>query len=115
MISFYNTSGRVSMTSGYFAELVSSAVQSGFGVAGMASGGVSDSLVGLVLPDFPEKGVRVTEEDGALVLDLHIKVGYGINISAAVKSLSHRVQYVVEEATGLKVKRINVSVDDLVA
>ncbi|MFV0414108.1 MAG: Asp23/Gls24 family envelope stress response protein [Oscillospiraceae bacterium] len=115
MISFYNTSGKISMTGGYFAELVSNAAQSGFGVAGMGVGGMGDSLIGLVYPDFPEKGVRVTEEGGKLIIDLHIKVSYGINIAAAVKSITHKVQYVVEEATGLAVKKINVSVDDIIA
>ncbi|MFV0351638.1 MAG: Asp23/Gls24 family envelope stress response protein [Oscillospiraceae bacterium] len=115
MISFENTLGKVSMTAGYFAELVSRATQSGFGVAGMTANGASDSLKTLIMPNFPEKGVRVTEEGGRLVIDLHIKVTYGLNIAAAVKSITHNVQYVLEQATGLSVKRINVSVDDVVA
>ncbi|MDL2327095.1 Asp23/Gls24 family envelope stress response protein [Ruminococcaceae bacterium OttesenSCG-928-A11] len=114
MISFYNTHGKVSMTTGYFAELVSMAAQSGYGVAGMATRGPSDSIRGILDKDFPEKGVRVTEEDGKLVIELHIKVTYGLNIAAAVKSITHRVKYVVEEATGLSVKNIRVSVDDVV-
>lgn len=65
--------------------------------------------------DFPDKGVRVTEEGGKLVIELHIKVIYGINISAVVKSITHKVRYVVEDATGLQVKRIKVSVDDIVS
>lgn len=115
MVSFYNTMGKVSMTTGYFAELVSAAAQSGYGVAGMATRGPTDSLKGLVNKDFPEKGVRVTEEEGKLVIELHIKVLYGLNIAAAVKSITHKVKYVVEEATGLTVKNIKVSVDDVVA
>ncbi len=114
MVSFYNTLGKVSMTGGYFAELVSVAAQSGYGVAGMAAGGTTDSLKSLLQADFPEKGVRVSEENGKLVIDLHIKVVYGLNIAAAVKSITHKVKYTVEEATGLQVKRINVSVDDVV-
>ena len=114
MISFYNTSGKVSMTGNYFAELVSAAAQSGYGVAGMATRGPSDSLKDLILKDHPNKGVLVQEEDGKLLIELHIKVTYGLNIAAAVKSISHKVKYVVEEATGLKVKHIRVSVDDIV-
>jgi uncharacterized alkaline shock family protein YloU len=33
--------------------------------------------------DYPEKGVRVTQEDGRLVIELHIAVSYGLNISTA--------------------------------
>lgn len=115
MVSYNNTLGKVSMTSGYFAELVANAAQSGFGVVGMAAGNVGDSLISLVYPAYPEKGVKVSEDGGRLVIDLHIKVSYGINIATAVKSITHKVQYIVEEATGLRVKRINVAVDDVVA
>ena len=114
MISFFNTYGKVGMTSGYFASLVSQAVQSGFGVAGMATRGTSDSLRSMMQKDFPEKGVLVTEEEGQLVIELHIMVTYGLNIAEAVRSITHRVKYVVEGATGLKVKKIRVSVDDVV-
>lgn len=115
MVSFYNTMGKVSMTSGYFSELVAAAAQSGYGVAGMATGGPGDEVRSLLQKDFPEKGVRVTQENGKLVIELHIKVTYGLNIAAAVKSISNKVKYVVEDSTGLTVKRIRVSVDDVVA
>ena len=116
MISFYNTLGKVSMTGDYFAGLVSAAASSCYGVADMATSGASDTVKGMLFgSDFPDKGVRVTEEGGKLVIELHIKVIYGINISAVVKSITHKVRYFVEDATGLQVKRIKVSVDDIVS
>ena len=104
MIKFYNPLGKVCMTNDFFAELVSAAVQN-----------CSDSAKALVLgADFPEKGVRVTEDDGQLVIELHIKVTYGVNIAAIVRSITHKVRYAVEDATGLNVRRIDVCVDDIV-
>ena len=70
---------------------------------------------GCQLSDYPEKGVRVTQEDGRLVIELHIAVSYGLNISTAARSISHRVKDEVEQATGLKVARVVVSVDDVIA
>ena len=64
--------------------------------------------------NYPDKGVRVTEEDGKLVIELHIKVTYGLNIAAIVRSITHKVKYAVEDATTLKVERIDVYVDDIV-
>ena len=61
------------------------------------------------------KGVTVTQEEGRLVIALHIKVGYGLNISTITQSITHRVKDEVEHATGLKVARINVFVDDIIA
>ena len=65
--------------------------------------------------DDSAKGVRVTQEEGRLVIELHIAVSYGLNISTAARSISHRVKDEVEQATGLKVARVVVSVDDVVA
>ena len=116
MINFYNTFGKVSMTGDYFAGLVSAAASSCYGVADMATSGASDTVKGMIFgSDLPDKGVRVTEDGGKLVIELHIKVTYGLNISAIVKSITHKVKYVVEDATGLQVKKINVSVDDIVS
>ena len=116
MINFYNTFGKVRMTGDYFAGLVSAAASSCYGVADMATSGASDTVKGMIFgSDFPDKGVRVTEDGGKLVIELHIKVTYGLNISAIVKSITHKVKYVVEDATGLQVKKINVSVDDIVS
>lgn len=115
MIKFYNPLGKVCITNDYFAELVGAAAQSCYGVCGMATGGRSDSLKTLVLgTDFPDKGVRVLEEDGQLIIELHIKVTFGVNIAAIVRSITHKVKYVVEDATSLQVLRIDVRVDDIV-
>ena len=96
-------------------DLVGAAAQSCYGVCGMATGGTSDSLKTIVLgTNYPDKGVRVTEEDGKLVIELHIKVTYGLNIAAIVRSITHKVKYAVEDATTLKVERIDVYVDDIV-
>jgi len=44
----------------------------------------------------------------ALIIELHISVSYGVNISAIVESIVNKVRYTVEEATDLKVSKVNV-------
>ncbi len=115
MIKIYNALGQVSLTNDYFAALVGNALANCTGVAGMAVAGVNDGLKTLFFgADIPEKGIVVSVEDDRLVLDLHIKVVYGVNISTIVDNIKERVSYAVENATNLKVKRINVSVDDII-
>jgi uncharacterized alkaline shock family protein YloU len=73
------------------------------------------SIIENPMPDIaPEKGVRVIRDNDELCIELHIKVTYGVNIGAIVKSIIHKVKYAVEDATGLQVQRIAVSVDDIV-
>ena len=62
----------------------------------------------------PYGHISVTQEEGRLVIALHIKVGYGLNISTITQSITHRVKDEVEHATGLKVARIDVFVDDII-
>ena len=49
-----------------------------------------------------------------MVVDIHIAVTYGLNISSVVKSIVGKVRYVAEEATGLQVSKVNVFVDDMI-
>lgn len=116
MIKFYTPLGKVTISNDYFAGLVGNAVTSCYGVAGMHCAGAADSVRTLIFgSNIPEKGVVVTEHNGELVIDLHIKVIFGINVSAIVQSITNKVRYAVEEATNLKVYKINVSVDDIIA
>ncbi|MGN0708480.1 MAG: Asp23/Gls24 family envelope stress response protein [Faecalibacterium sp.] len=108
--------GDVSFTAEYFSTLVGEATKQCYGVAAMAPRDMADAVVSLVRgTDYSERGVRVTQQDGRLVIELHIAVSYGLNISTAARSISHRIKDQVEQATGLKVARVIVSVDDVIA
>ena len=109
--------GDVSFSAEYFSTLVGEATKQCYGVAAMAPRDLTDAVKSMVRrgTDYSEKGVRVTQEESRLVIELHIAVSYGLNISTAARSISHRVKDEVEQATGLKVSRVIVSVDDVIA
>ncbi len=113
MIGFENMLGSVEISQEYFANLIGRAASECFGVSGMVGStyqGLKSRLGGR---EDPDKGVRVRTEDGKLVVDIHIAVTYGVNISAIVKSIVHKVRYTVEEATGFAVAKVNVYVDSM--
>lgn len=115
MITYANRMGSVSLTNSFFSELVAQAARGCYGVADLSPAAASENLKSIVLRGgLAEKGVKVTQKDGKLGIELHIKVGYGVNISTIVRSITHRVKHEVENTTGLKVARIDVSVDDIV-
>ncbi len=115
MIQLYTPIGRITVTGDYLAGVVSTAAQSCYGVCGMSTGTNVENIKNTLLgPYYPDKGVRVTEDDGQLRIELHIKVTYGLNISAIVQSITHKVKYALEDASGLKVRKIDVYVDDIV-
>lgn len=114
MIKIENYYGAIEISQDYFANLVGYAASQCFGVAGMSIGSPSQGLRRLLKKeDTLDQGVRVRNVAGGLVIDLHIAVTYGVNISAIVKSIVSNVRYTVEEATGLDVAKVNVFIDDM--
>lgn len=116
MVKLATSLGTVTLTNEYFATLVGEAASSCYGVVGMVNKDPVDGIRSVLFgSDFPEKGVGVSQRNNKLEIEIHIKVLYGINISAIVKSISHKVRYAVENATGLSVETVNVSVDEMMA
>ena len=85
MITTHLPLGDVRFSAEYFSTLVGEAAKNCYGVAAMA------------------------------IIEIHIAVGYGLNIATAAQSITHRVQDEVERSTGLRVARVIVSVDDVIA
>lgn len=115
MIKIENRLGTISIASDYFAELVGTVASSCFGVAGMVVSDPIQSFRNLTTRgNFPEKGVKVIVVNNELVIDLHIAIAYGVNINVTVSNIVSQVKYAVEDATGLKVQKVNVFVDHMI-
>lgn len=116
MVKLTTSLGAITLTNEYFANLVGSVASSCYGVVGMVNKNPVEGLRSLLFgSDFPEKGVKVSQDSNRLEIEIHIKVLYGLNITAIVKSISNKVRYAVENATGLQVETVNVSVDEMLA
>ncbi|MDR3313696.1 MAG: Asp23/Gls24 family envelope stress response protein [Oscillospiraceae bacterium] len=115
MIRLENHLGLIEVSQEYFNEIVGNAVSSCFGVAGMANTNARQGLRALLRrkEEFLDQGVRVYKDGNGLVVDLHIIVTYGLNISVIVRSIVNKVRYTVEGATGLEVRKVNVFVDGM--
>jgi uncharacterized alkaline shock family protein YloU len=117
MIKIKNPNGYIEVTNSYFASLVGRAAQSCFGVTGMVNPNPYRSLKAAVKNraslDNSDRGVTVKNDNGRLIIDLHISVSYGVNINAIVDSITNKVRYTVEEATDLEVSKVNVYIDAL--
>lgn len=116
MVRIKTPHGAVVLTLEYFSNLVGNIASDSYGVKGMATRSIAEGLRAFLFKhDFPEKGVRVYDMDGKLGIDIHIKVVYGVNISAVVENLSDKVKYTLEQATNLTVGSINIFVDEMVS
>lgn len=108
MIKLENHLGTIEISEQFFTSLISDALSDCFGVAGLS-------------PARPRgrrnsgrrESVTVDVKGDKLVINLHIQVTYGINISAIVTSIIHKISYTVEEVTGIGVAAVNVFVEGM--
>ena len=78
----------------------------------MASVNMKDGLVKLLKRESVSHGVNVVVDDNnKLLIDLHIIVAYGVNITSVCENLINNVKYRVEEFTGIEVEKISVLVE----
>ena len=113
MVGFENHIGKITVSESYITEIVRHTVMDCFGVSGLS--GVNTFNRAVSGKSFKSKsGVSVrVGKNGGLVIDLHIKVSHGTNITAAVNSIIHNVAFTVEETAGVPVQKVNVYVDDM--
>ena len=73
--------GDVSFSAEYFSTLVGEATKHCYGVAAMAPRDLTDTVKSMVRgADFSEKGVRVTQEEGRLVIELQFFIIWGRSV-----------------------------------
>lgn len=115
MVRIHTAAGSIRISNEVFTTLAGAAAISCFGVRGMAKKSASDGLVHLLKREAMGKGVRVTflEGEDAIAIELHIIVNTGVNIPVLCDAISSAVRYKVTEATGVKVKSVNVFVDSV--
>jgi len=114
MVKLENHLGVIDVSYDDLEGIVKNAVASCYGIAGLATPAKKKSLLSAMLRSDPEeRGVSIRVKGARLVIDLHIIVTYGMNISAIVKSITHKVRFAVEESTDFSVARVNVFIDGM--
>ena len=70
----------------------------------------ADSLKGIPYLDTGEKGVRLTRDNGAISVDLYLRVRYGESIPALAWNIPHSVEEALKKVTKDKIKEINIHI-----
>ena len=115
MVRINTEEGAIRISGEVFTTLAGAAATSCFGVRGMAKKSASDGLVHLLKREAMGKGVRVSfhEEEGSISVELHIIVNTGVNIPVICNSIGSAVRYKLTQATGVKVRNVDVFVDSV--
>ena len=100
--------GNISISEDVVTVMVTAAIAEIEGVAGLANP-TSTDIVEFFGIKHAAKGVKISAEDGQLVVDVVIMVRYGFGVTVVAKKVQEQVAASVESMTGLKV-RVNVHV-----
>lgn len=111
---FENEYGSITIGTSVISAIAGGVATKCYGVVGMAFKNTKDGIVNLLKAGNISKGIQVSfDEAGALSINLHIIVQYGVNINAICESIMHNVKYQVTSITGLEVSSVNVYVESV--
>ena len=106
--------GRISVSPAAIAQIVGRVASECYGVVGMSLRGRARERVTQLLPKGRlGRGVVVRNVDGAVALELHVVVAYGLNLAEVAATVRSRAAYEVERLTGLKVASVDVHIHDV--
>ncbi len=104
MVLIHNHLGEINISRQFFAQLIGGT---------LTKQSLRESLPFTRKKKYIDKGVSVRTVRGKLHVDLHITVLYGVNISTAVRSIQHKITYVIEDETEIEVENVNVFIDGI--
>ena len=84
-----------------------------YGIVAMSGKRATDGLVEWLGRENLTKGVQIRNAGDMLDVDLYIIVEYGISISEVCKTIVETVRYKLESMTGVKVRKVGISVEGI--
>ena len=94
-------------------ELVEHEVLSFDKVSRFADATLSENIQAVFGRDLPNPGIRITEDDDKLVINLEIIVYYGTNIPQLCYDIQTRLKHYIEETSGTEVKAVNIRIEGI--
>ena len=104
--------GQIDISPSTVATIATRSVHQCYGVVGMASKNLVEGIAHLLTRD-ARRGIEVSFEDGAIIIDVYVIVEYGTRIRTVAQSIQNTVKFHVEKALGMPVKAVNVYIQGL--
>ena len=108
-----NELGSVSVTDQVVAMVAGNSCLDCYGIVAMCAKRAKDGIVEMFKKENLTKGIKVTVAEDSVSINLYIVVEYGVSIAAVAKTVMETVKYNVETLTGVKVRKVNVSVEGI--
>ncbi|HCU9043480.1 TPA: Asp23/Gls24 family envelope stress response protein [Staphylococcus aureus] len=106
-----NDYGKIDISNEVIASVVGGKVVECYGIVGMASRQqVRDGIAEILGHENYAKGIKVTENNGVVNIDMYIIVSYGVKISEVANNVQSTVKYTLEKSLNVSVNSINIYV-----
>jgi uncharacterized alkaline shock family protein YloU len=104
--------GRISISTAVIAQIVARTAERCYGVVAIG-GGTRARVVRLLPRNRGAAGINVAGDEDGVELELHVVVEYGLNLAEVAATIRSQVQYEVERLTGLRVRSVDVHIEDV--
>ena len=108
-----NDLGTIYIAEDVMMKVVGYAALECYGIVAMSGKKATDGIVEWLGRENLSKGVQIRNVGDMLDVDLFIIVEYGISISEVCKTIVETVRYKLESMTGVKVRKISISVEGI--
>ena len=108
-----NDLGTIYIAEDVMMKVVGYAALECYGIVAMSGKKATDGIVEWLGRENLSKGVQIRNVGDMLDVDLYIIVEYGISISEVCKTIVETIRYKLESMTGVKVRKVSVSVEGI--
>ena len=108
-----NDLGTIFIAEDVMMKVVGYAALECYGIVAMSGKKATDGIVEWLGRENLSKGVQIRNVGDMLDVDLYIIVEYGISISGVCKTIVETVRYKLESMTGVKVRKVSISVEGI--
>ena len=108
-----NDLGQITISEDVLLKVAGYAALECYGIVAMSSKRAKDGIVEWLGRENLSKGVQIRNVGDMLDVDLFLVVESGISIAEVCKTIVDQVRYKLESMTGVKVRKVNISVEGI--
>ena len=105
--------GTLRVSNDCISDLAGYAALQCYGIVGMAYTDAADGVTRLLSMSGLRKGIDVSQQEGRLVVDMHVVVEQGVNMASVSKNLSDSVRFLLKRIAELDDVCVRVHVEGM--
>lgn len=105
-----NELGKITISAEVAETIAGIAAMDSYGLVGMVAQDWQSNISALLGMENVRKGVKVTQEEDGLVVDVYVIIAYGMPIAEVAMRVMQNVKYALENNAKIPVHRVNVCV-----